>query len=506
MQKPTRPFLWATLCTLFILSACQKNLEDSELPDTNTLNSNTLLSGVVDDDPEKVAKVPVIISQDYLSNNNHEDFLDMVSAKKPGTGGGGGGGKDRKAPSVSIASPTNSATVAGTISIQVNASDNVGVSSVTLYVDGKLAGSSSASPFNISWNSASVPNGSHTLMVTAKDAAGNTSSSSVQVNVNNVAGTDITNPTVSITSPSNGASVSGTVSINITATDNTGISSVFYSIDGVVANTKTSAPFSFSWNTGDAAAGIHSITAVAKDAAGNTSSTTISVIVNTTVIPPEPNLPSTAEIQMPPVALQGGEGSCVAFSVGYAARSVAEFYESGATSYNYSTNIFSPEFLYNQTKLTDCSSGVGVVTALNFLTTTGISTWQSMPYSSYNGCTLMPTTIQMNEAANYKINSYSKIPVADITAMKTLINNKHSLIVTFAIDQSFSLAKPGFIWRAYSGNPSISHSVAICGYDDSKHAYKIMNSWGTAWGDAGYSWIDYDFLPQAAYYYAYIIN
>src|SRR5690606_40499044 len=67
---------------------------------------------------------------------------------------------------------------------------------------------------------------------------------SSDLNVNNVAGTDITNPTVSITSPSNGASVSGTVSINITATDNTGISSVFYSIDGVVANTKTSAPFS----------------------------------------------------------------------------------------------------------------------------------------------------------------------------------------------------------------------------------------------------------------------
>jgi C1A family cysteine protease len=38
--------------------------------------------------------------------------------------------------------------------------------------------------------------------------------------------------------------------------------------------------------------------------------------------------------------------------------------------------------------------------------------------------------------------------------------------------------------------------VAICGYDDTKHAVKIMNSWGTAWGENGFTWIDYDFLPS----------
>ena len=91
MKKPTT-FKWAAaLCLVIVLSACQKDFENNELPETNTLNPGSFNSGVIEDDPERVAKVPVIISSDYLSSSNQEDFLNMVSAKRPGTGGGGGG-------------------------------------------------------------------------------------------------------------------------------------------------------------------------------------------------------------------------------------------------------------------------------------------------------------------------------------------------------------------------------------------------------------------------------
>ena len=81
----------------------------------------------------------------------------------------------------------------------------------------------------------------------------------------------------------------------------------------------------------------------------------------------------------------------------------------------------------------------------------------------------------------------------------------HPLIISIAADQSFLDATAGFIWRTNLGG-GISHALVICGYDDSKHAYKVFNSWGTSWGDAGYSWIDYDLLPTVSYFYAYIIN
>jgi hypothetical protein len=71
---------------------------------------------------------------------------------------------------------------------------------------------------------------------------------------------------------------------------------------------------------------------------------------------------------------------------------------------------------------------------------------------------------------------------------------------------SFIGAGPGFIWKSYSGSGSLPHAVLICGYDDAKHAYKVMSSWGTSWGDGGFSWIDYDFFVQKSSYNTYVIQ
>ncbi|MFC0774667.1 C1 family peptidase [Terrimonas alba] len=223
------------------------------------------------------------------------------------------------------------------------------------------------------------------------------------------------------------------------------------------------------------------------------------------VVPPTP-LPSSFQLVMPPVGNQGGEFSCVAFAAGYAARSAEYYYQTNASSYDYVSNIFSPEFLYNQTKVGDCGSGASTIRTLEFLKNTGVSTWQSMPYSNTNGCSLLPTSSQLNEAANYKIISYSSVYKSDITAIKNLLVQNHPLIISVVLDQSFPMAGPGFIWKSFSGSGGLGHSLTICGYDDAKHAYKVMNSWGTSWGDAGYSWIDYDFLPQTGDVAAYVIN
>jgi hypothetical protein len=412
-------------------------------------------------------------------------------------------GTDATPPSVTITSPSNGSTVSGTVSIQVSATDNVAVASVSLTVDGANIGTSTTVPYAFTWNATS---GSHTIVATAKDAAGNTSSNTITVS-QNVVSADVTAPTVSITSPASGSSVSGTVNVAVTASDNVGVKSVSLSVDGTVISTLSAAPYNFSWNSTNVADGNHSLTAKAIDAAGNTNSNSIIVNKNTSVTTLPPTiLPASYSLLMPPPGQQGGEGSCAAFATVYAARSVEQFYKTNATTYSYATNIFSPEFVYDQIKTSDCGSGTGVTTSLDFLMNTGVCTWQSMPYSSYNGCSLVPTSSQANEAANYKIASYSKIMTSDITAIKTMIVNKHAVIITVATDQTFWDAQPGFIWKAYTAAPGISHALVISGYDDTKHAYKVMSSWGTTWGEGGFSWIDYDFLPQAAFYYSYVIN
>jgi C1A family cysteine protease len=144
--------------------------------------------------------------------------------------------------------------------------------------------------------------------------------------------------------------------------------------------------------------------------------------------------------------------------------------------------------------------------ALDFIVANGICTFQSMPYSGTNGCSLLPTTSQLSEALNYKISGYSKVINSDKNAIKAMVSQNHPVIINILADNSFINAKTGFIWKSYSGSGSLPHCLVICGYDDSKNAYKVINSWGTAWGDAGYSWIDYDFFATKSSAYCYVIN
>jgi C1A family cysteine protease len=197
---------------------------------------------------------------------------------------------------------------------------------------------------------------------------------------------------------------------------------------------------------------------------------------------------------MPPVVNQGSEGSCVAIAVAYA-RSAEEYYGKGAGFYDPSVNIFSPEDLFNQITTSTRCSGAGLITAMEFLKTNGIDTWASMPYSWTNGCSLMPSGAQTQEASQYRISSYSQIPAADTNAIKAALAANHPLTLNIAIDNVFYNAGPGFVWT--TNGPVIGyHAMTVVGYDDSRHAWKFMNSFGTSWGDAGYSWVDYDLLPK----------
>jgi hypothetical protein len=97
---------------------------------------------------------------------------------------------DSTAPSVQISTPAAGSTVSGTVSVNVTATDDVGVSRVDLLVDRTMVGSLSASPWRFSWNSTSVSNGQHTLQAVAYDASGNAAASpSVAVTVSNTSTT-----------------------------------------------------------------------------------------------------------------------------------------------------------------------------------------------------------------------------------------------------------------------------------------------------------------------------
>lgn len=183
---------------------------------------------------------------------------------------------DTTPPTVSISSPANTATVSGIVQVQGTATDTVGVTNVQFYVDGQVLTSASSSAFSFSWNTANSVNGTHTLKVTASDAAGNVGSASVSVSVNNVTVTDTIPPTVSIMSPTSSASVQTlggpNVTITASASDNVAVAQVSFYIDGVLKCTDTASAYTCSWNIKKVDSGAHTIKVTAWDSAGNSAS------------------------------------------------------------------------------------------------------------------------------------------------------------------------------------------------------------------------------------------
>lgn len=178
-------------------------------------------------------------------------------------------------PTVSLTGPTNGSAFSATESVEVSATanDDFGVTRVEYYSGTTLLGTDIEAPFSISVLFAA---GNHSLIAKAIDTGGlSTTSTPVTITVSDSNGP----PSIVITSPTSGATFLSTESILISAdaSDDTGISSVEFFNGGVSLGVVTSAPYSINLSL---PVGLHTLTAVATDVAG---ATTTSASVNITV-------------------------------------------------------------------------------------------------------------------------------------------------------------------------------------------------------------------------------
>jgi hypothetical protein len=203
---------------------------------------------------------------------------------------GGATVQDTEAPSVLILNPLEGAVVNGLVPVDIDASDNVGVSRAELWVNGTNVATDSSPPFAFTWDSAGMQNGSTTLTVLVFDAANNMGTSSINVTVDNPTqpiAVDTEPPVVTITNPVAGnvsGNVSGTVTISVNASDNSSTADIALAvyIDDVLKATGTGGTLSTTWNTRAKslkAGTTHTIKATATDAAGNMSSASVNVII-----------------------------------------------------------------------------------------------------------------------------------------------------------------------------------------------------------------------------------
>jgi uncharacterized protein YkwD len=88
-------------------------------------------------------------------------------------------------PTVSFTFPHASDTLFDSITIVIKATDNVGVQSVQLKIDGVVIGTKTTAPYNFGWNTKTVMNGSHKLSAKAVDVSGNSKTKNITVNTLN---------------------------------------------------------------------------------------------------------------------------------------------------------------------------------------------------------------------------------------------------------------------------------------------------------------------------------
>jgi hypothetical protein len=227
---------------------------------------------------------------------------------------------------------------------------------------------------------------------------------------------------------------------------------------------------------------------------------------------PSETLASSFTLDIPTTPFyQGNQGSCSGCASAMA-KSIMDHIEFNSI-YPNNKIIYSPAYLYNQAKSAgDCSVGSYVDNNLIILQSQGICKETEMPYNPIS-CTLQPTIVQKNLAANNKISGFEILGFPLIkNNIKQLINAKNPIIVCFKVDTKFNSLDQNSVWTSFGApimqnNDTARHAALIVGWDDSKYAFEILNSWGSSWGSNGKGWVSYDMVENGEYFYqGYKIN
>lgn len=216
-------------------------------------------------------------------------------------------------------------------------------------------------------------------------------------------------------------------------------------------------------------------------------------------LPRATKLPESVDLSVsfPTPGNQGNQGSCV----GWAAAYLKTYQEVVETGEDPNSIFFSPSFIYNQIKKgSDCDSGSQIDDALNLLSEQGDVSEARFPYKD-SRCDVLPNDEKLlEEAGPFRIASWRRANTQDPTELKRHLFNETPVLIAFSTDEAFFNVKGDEVYKNPPSADAGLHAMVVVGYDDNKRAFRLINSWGTDWGDGGFVWIDYDtFVDKALY-------
>lgn len=218
----------------------------------------------------------------------------------------------------------------------------------------------------------------------------------------------------------------------------------------------------------------------------------LSAIAEPVTLPPAVRLDNF----VPFILDQGKCGTCVAFS--------------GAQINNVFANRrqalpkdgLSPLFLYVRCKEEDGipkQEGTYPRVALKVMQKDGIAPESTLPYSRLpqDACLLFPeiTATHIAAAQDYRVKAYARLQAVE--EMKQALVAGKLIMAGVLVTDSFLCPVDGVI-PLPEGRILGAHAIALCGYDDAKKAFRMVNSWGVDWGEKGFAWLPYAFCTWKA--------
>jgi hypothetical protein len=211
--------------------------------------------------------------------------------------------------------------------------------------------------------------------------------------------------------------------------------------------------------------------------------------------------------KMPPVGDQGAVGSCVCWAAGYYCKSFQEHKQ-------YGWDLSSPSHQMSPYFLWDFGGSGFFDFSGELMMGYGIPTMDS--YSYYNQDA---SESAWNEAGKYKALGYSaffnhsvsliydywgdpyfyNVYYNNISALKAWLASGDCFVVGIPVVDSFG-AYGGGVYDVNIRTEVLLgfHALCVVGYNDYLGAFRVVNSWGTGWGESGYGWVSYNFMRKYA--------
>ncbi|WP_022663787.1 PKD domain-containing protein [Desulfospira joergensenii] len=243
---------------------------------------------------------------------------------------------------------------------------------------------------------------------------------------------------------------------------------------------------------------------------------------------PEADIPAGVDNSrlkyFPPIRSQGSLNSCGVFSGTYYAMThmYAMANDVDVKTGGDGTQL-SPKWTYNMVN-GGTNSGTWYYWAYEIGQKHGVATWEEFPYdSNYRAWNLNPETwedalYRRFDQYGYVANTHLEPGLEQVKQM--LLNGYVLNIATYIYswnwqtisDDPSTTEDDGFVGKrcvSWVNGTSGYHAMAVVGYNDDiwvdinndqvvdpgeKGAFRIANSWGTGWGEAGYAWMSYDAL------------